>query len=295
MGKRGRKLELVIITGMSGSGKSKTVDVLEDLGFYCVDNMPPALISGFLEIFLESRGKTKKIAIVTDARGGELFSGLFDSLDALKLRGVEYKILFLNASDEVLIKRFKETRRAHPLSENGQYTVVEAIKKEREMLASAFEHADFIIDTSDLTPQNLKERIVSLFVESPDVFGGFVITVESFGYKYGIPLEADLVFDVRFLPNPFYEESLKEKTGFAQEVSDYVYHFDQTQVFDEKLYDLLEFLIPHYVTEGKTSLVIAIGCTGGKHRSVAISKRLYDHLKEKGHYSVLTHRDIGRE
>ena len=288
-------MELIIVTGMSGAGKSRTVDVLEDIGYYCVDNMPPALIAKFAEICFQSKGKINKVAIVTDVRGGYLFEELFENLENLKAQGYDYKILFLNASDQSIIKRYKETRRKHPLTSDGQLSVIEAIEKERELLSGAAKRADYTIDTSNLSPQQLREHILSMFVEGKDSNKGLVVEIVSFGYKYGIPLEADLVFDVRFLPNPFYIESLKKFTGLDKKVSDYVYKWEQTLEFDKKLYDMIEYLIPHYIKEGKTSLVIAIGCTGGKHRSVAISEKLCAQLRSLGYYTVIHHRDIGME
>ncbi len=283
-------MKFVIITGLSGAGKSRAIDALEDIGFYCVDNMPPSLIPKFAELCYQSEGKISRVAIVTDIRGGDFFVDLFSELDYMKSKNVEYKILFLDASDSVLITRYKETRRRHPLTDMFNGSMEEAIKAERRLLMPARERADYVIDTSLLTAQQLKQKIMGIF--SKDSSEGMLVDCTSFGFKYGIPAEADLVFDVRCLPNPFYLENLKYKTGLDQEVQDYVMQFGQSVKLLEKLSDLIDFLLPLYQEEGKSHLVIAVGCTGGKHRSVTFAERIYKHLSDKGLRTTVNHRDI---
>lgn len=284
-------MAFVIITGISGAGKSKAVNALEDLGFYCVDNMPPTLIPKFAELCLQTDGKISNVAIVTDVRGGVLFSTLFEGLDELKKLGGEYKILFLDAEDSVLMRRYKETRRMHPLAVPGG-SISEAIKLERDMLRPALERADYIIDTSNLTPAQLKDRLNVLFLGEDR--SGLMVNCVSFGFKYGTPTEADLVFDVRCFPNPFYQDELKNLTGLDAPVKNYVFSHEMTRIFLEKLYDLVDFLLPLYAEEGKSQLIIGIGCTGGKHRSVAIAEVLYRHLLDKNVRATINHRDIQR-
>ena len=287
-------MELVIITGSSGSGKSQTINAMEDIGFFCVDNLPPKLIFKFAEIGTAAKGNLERIAIVTDIRGGNLFSGLFEELALLKREDFHYKILFLDASDEVLLHRFQETRRKHPLLDGKNcLTISDAISKEKELLRPAREHADYILDTSFLSASQLKENIRKLFLE--DVQDGMLIHCMSFGFKYGEPTSADLVFDVRCLPNPFYIEELKHKTGLDQPVRDYVLSFSETEQLLEKLKDLIDFLIPLYLNEGKSQLTIAFGCTGGKHRSVTFAELFYHHLLEKGNRVSVNHRDIEKK
>ncbi|MBZ4646611.1 MAG: RNase adapter protein RapZ [Petroclostridium sp.] len=285
-------MRFVIITGLSGAGKSQAIRCMEDLGFYCVDNMPPALIPKFAEICFQSQGKIEKVALVIDIRGGDLFNELFNGLDSLTEAGYMYEILFLEASDEVLIKRYKESRRKHPLASEGR--IVEAIEAERKLLQDVRNRADHIIDTSNLLARQLKEQLTSIFVEGKQ-FEGIIITVLSFGFKYGIPLDSDLVFDVRFLPNPYYINSLKDHTGQDEDVRNYVLKWPQANEFLKKLEDLVEFLIPNYIEEGKSQLVISIGCTGGKHRSVTIAEALYKYLIEKNHRAIIHHRDIEKD
>lgn len=287
-------MDLILVTGLSGAGKSKALEILEDIGFYCIDNMPPVLIPKFAEMCFQSQGKTEKVALVTDVRGGNFFSQLIENLDALKTSGYHYKILFLDASINTLINRYKETRRKHPLSQDGQVGILEAITDEQQMLQEIKERADYIVDTTNLSPHQLRDQIVRIFIDRTEKGRGLVVDVRSFGFKYGIPIESDLVFDVRFLPNPFYIEELQHKTGLDPAVFDYVFQWRQTIEFEEKLIDMVRFLIPHYIEEGKTSLVISIGCTGGKHRSVAIAKRLSELLEKENYYVVTTHRDIGK-
>lgn len=285
-------MRFVIITGLSGAGKSLVVKYLEDLGFFCVDNLPPLLIRKFAEICVQSRGKINKIALVIDIRGGELFNDLFPELSALKEAGIPYEILFLEASDQVLIKRFKESRRIHPLAPEGR--LMKGIKQEREILKEIKKNATHVIDTSRLTPRQFKEEIAGIFVEGKK-FEGMIINIISFGFKYGIPMDCDLVFDVRFIPNPYYIETLRRQSGRNEAVRDYVLDFSETKEFLKKIYDMLEFLIPNYIKEGKSQLVIGIGCTGGRHRSVAISEELYSHLLRNEHRVVIDHRDIDKD
>lgn len=282
-------MDFIIVTGLSGAGKSLAIDVMEDIGFFCIDNMPPTLISKFAEICLQSEGKISRVAIVTDIRGGELYSGLFAELDELKAKDFEYRLLFLDASDNVLINRYKETRRKHPLIENS-VNIEDAVRKEREIVMPARERADYVIDTSLTSAQQLREKIFNLFLDN--ISDNLVITCTSFGFKYGIPAEADLVFDVRCLPNPFYIDALKHKTGLDQEVRDYVMSFPQAVELKEKLLDLIDYQLPLFHTEGKSQLVIAFGCTGGKHRSVTFAELTYAHLLDGGNRVSVHHRDI---
>ena len=283
-------MEFLIVTGLSGAGKSRAVDALEDIGFYCVDNIPPKLIPTFYDLCAKAGNTFSCVAVVTDIRGGDMFSSLFETLDDLRNEDKRYRILFLDANDFVLINRFKETRRKHPLAENNLGSLEQAVKLEREILRPVREKADYIIDTSFLSPAQLKERISNLFLG--DASQALMIHCVSFGFKYGIPTEADLVFDVRCLPNPFYIEELKPLTGLDEPVYSYVMKWEQTKGFVQRLISLIDYMIPLYCDEGKSQLVIAIGCTGGKHRSVALAQLLYDHLLEKGHRTSVNHRDI---
>ena len=285
-------MKFLIVTGMSGSGKSGAVNVLEDIGYYCIDNIPPQLIPKFAEICINN-GQMQKVAIVTDIRGGELFFELDEGLNYLKSNNLDTSILFLDASDEVLIKRYKETRRRHPLDEQSHGSLQRAINTEREVLASVREHADYYIDTTDLSMAQLKETVYSLFLDNPNE--SMVVKVMSFGFKYGISREADLVFDVRCLPNPFYIPELKQHTGLESCVRDYVLSFDQSKELEKKLKDMLDFLIPLYIHEGKSQLVIAFGCTGGKHRSVTFAETIYKHLVDKNMRCRISHRDINKD
>ena len=285
-------MKFLIVTGLSGSGKSGAVNVLEDIGYYCIDNIPPQLIPKFAEICLNNK-QMKKVAIVTDIRGGELFLELDEGLNYLKNHKLDTSILFLDASDEVLIKRYKETRRKHPLDEQCHGSIQRAITAEREVLASVREVADYYIDTSDLSMGQLKETVYSLFLDNPN--DSMVVKVMSFGFKYGVSREADLVFDVRCLPNPFYIPELKHHTGLESCVRDYVLSFEQSQKLAEKLKDMLDFLIPLYIHEGKSQLVIAFGCTGGKHRSVTFAETIFKYLSDKGMKCRICHRDINKD
>lgn len=284
-------MDFLIITGMSGAGKSQTMKILEDMGYYCMDNLPPNLLPQIAELFRESKRGMKKIAVVIDTRGGEFFGGLFKSLDNLNNMGIGYKILFMDASDNVIIKRYKELRRVHPLKPEGR--IIEGIDEERHLLQELKEKAYFIIDTSDLNLGMLREELYKLFAKGGEK-RKLTIAVTSFGFKNGILIDADLVFDVRFLPNPFYIPELKEHSGREEMVKDYVFKWPQTNMFITKLIDMLEFLIPYYIKEGKTQLVVGIGCTGGFHRSVAMTNRVSEVLKDNGHRAISNHRDLKR-
>lgn len=266
--------------------------VLEDMGFFCVDNMPPALLPKFTELCSQTANKIKKVALVIDTRGGRMFDELFDYLSSIKDEGFTYEILFLEASDEVLVKRFKETRRSHPLSPQGR--IINGINKEKEILEKVKNKANYIIDTSNLSTRQLKEQIKSILVEGKS-YEGLIITVMSFGFKYGIPNDSDLVFDVRFIPNPYYIDTLKNHTGKEKAVREFVVKWDETGEFINKVEDLLEYLIPYYIKEGKSQLVISIGCTGGRHRSVTIAEEISKLLNEKGHRVIVDHRDIDKD
>ncbi len=277
-------MEFTIVTGMSGAGKSATLNFFEDMGFFCVDNMPPSLIEKFAELCFNQDNGIDKVALGIDIRGGKLFNDLMENLEAFSKMDYEYKIVFLDASDSTLLKRFKETRRQHPLAKNGR--LIDGITREKEVLKMIKEKADYVIDTSHLLTRELKETLIDIFIEK-EKFNSLVITVLSFGFKYGIPSDVDLVFDVRFLPNPFYIQDLKEKTGNEKEVQDYVMSFDSAKEFLTKLEDMIMFLIPNYIKEGRNSLVIGIGCTGGKHRSVTLANNLFKILKSKKEYGVI--------
>lgn len=283
-------MELLIVTGLSGAGKSRAVDALEDIGFFCIDNMPPTLIIKFSEILKQTSSKISKVAVVTDVRGGEMFNNLVQELDALKEMGIKYKLLFLDCDNQVLVKRYKETRRKHPLIDETSASLLDAVVLERQLLMHARERADYIIDTSILSARELRERINSIFLDN--VSNTMLINCMSFGFKYGLPTEADLVFDVRCLPNPFYVDDLKEKTGLESEVSGYVMSWPQATELLQKLIDLVDFLMPLYMGEGKSQLIIAIGCTGGKHRSVTLAEEIYKHVLESGRKVAVNHRDI---
>lgn len=283
-------MDFLIVTGLSGAGKSRTVDALEDIGFFCVDNLPPKLISRFAEMSIQSQGSLSKVAVVTDMRGGDMFNDFVSELDALKEMTLNCKLLFLDCNDRELMRRFKETRRKHPLVDQSNMSIETAIVTERTMLMQARERADYIIDTSSLSAMQLKERISNIFLDN--ISNSMLISCTSFGFKYGAPSEADLVFDVRCLPNPFYIDDLKKKTGLDAEVRDYVLSWPQAVELLERLKSLIDFLIPLYLSEGKSQLTIAMGCTGGKHRSVTFAEKLYSHLMENGKKAAVHHRDI---
>ena len=283
-------MELLIVTGMSGAGKSSAANALEDLGYYCVDNIPPLLIPSFVD--LSKRGGTPipKIAIVTDSRGGELFNSLTSILDELSLGGIDYKILFLDSSDTELIRRYSETRRKHPLTEKANITVEEAVKRERKLLLNIRARANYVIDSSSISAGQLKKQLINLF--NSDNNDTLNIQVASFGYKYGSVNDANLVFDVRPFENPYYIPELRKLTGLDKPVFDFVMSDPNAKEFAQKIIDLLDFSIPLYISEGKSQLIIAFGCTGGKHRSVTFSELIYKHLLEKGYKVNVNHRDI---
>ncbi|MBS4021827.1 MAG: RNase adapter RapZ [Dethiobacter sp.] len=276
---------------MSGAGKSQAVHSFEDLGYFCIDNLPPLLIPKFAELAAQSGGKINRIALVSDIRGGEFFASLSESLLELEEAGLDYEVLFLEADDDILIRRFKETRRRHPLASHGSIT--EGINEERRLLSAIRAKSDKVIDTSELTPQQLKEEITALYALDSEQ-ENILITLVAFGFKYGIPLDADLVFDVRFLPNPHYVEALRPMTGNDEEVKNYVWKWSLTHKFFQKLIDLIKFLVPCYVKEGKPQLVIAVGCTGGKHRSVTVVNELEKILKGKNYKIIKEFRDINK-
>lgn len=283
-------MELVIITGLSGAGKSRGVDALEDIGFFCADNMPPKLIPTFVQLILDSKEVRSRVAVVTDIRVGGSFKDLFNALADLKAINCQFKILFFDADNDVLLRRYKETRRKHPLIEEFNGSLIDAIDAERIILQPARQIADYIIDTSNLTATECKERVSGIFLDNPTK--AMSIHCISFGYKYGIPTDSDLVFDVRCLPNPFYEDTLKEHTGMERSVFDFVMKWEQAQILIEKLYDLIDYLIPLYRAEGKSQLVISIGCTGGRHRSVVFAELIRSHLSSEGLLLSINHRDI---
>lgn len=282
-------MRFIIITGLSGAGKSQAVKYMEDFGFYCIDNLPPTLIPKFAELCHQPQGTLDKVALVIDIRGGMFFDDLSSSLESLEKLGYKYEILFLDASDAILIKRFKETRRTHPLLADG--SINEGITLEREKLKYLKQRATNIIDTTNLIPSQLKDELKNIYVEG-NKSDNLIISIISFGFKHGIPLDADLVFDVRFLPNPFYVDELRDFTGDDIRVRDYVMNSPVSIEFSNKLNDMISFLIPHYIKEGKNRLVIAIGCTGGRHRSITVARTLYDYLKEKGYRVLMDNRDV---
>ena len=286
-------MHFLIVTGMSGAGKSRAVAVLEDLGYYCVDNLPIPLIPKFAEICLAATEQYDKVALVTDVRAGDSFSKLFTSLDSIRSMGCDYRILYLDTATQTLITRYKETRRKHPLMNEG-LSLAEAIDRERDRLEAVRGRADYVVDTTKLTAAGLREHLVRLFAGT-DSGQVFQIIVESCGFKHGIPTEADLVFDVRFLPNPYYEISLREHNGTEPAVRDYVFQGGTADALMMHLNSLMDFLIPRYISEGKTSVVVCIGCTGGKHRSVAITEALAAHLRAEGNKNLtVVHRDYQR-
>ncbi len=286
-------MRFVVVTGMSGAGKRTAMKMLEDVGFYCVDNLPVPLIEKFMELVATPNGEISKVALGLDVRADQSFGDAQEILDKLRKNGYLFEILFLEASDAVLLKRYKETRRLHPLALEGR--VEEGVHREREILQGIRQKADYVIDTSNLLTRELKEEIDHIFVRNEE-YNSLMVTILSFGFKNGIPADADLVFDVRFLPNPFYIDELKHKTGNDREVQEYVMGFPEAGVFLSKLADMLDFLIPNYVKEGKHQLVIGIGCTGGKHRSVTLANELYGAMKNRGSYGTkLYHRDIIRQ
>ncbi len=285
------KIRLVIVTGLSGAGKTQAIKSLEDLGFFCVDNLPPALLGKMAELGSGTGGKIVRMAFGIDLRGGEFFGSTVDALARLELAGYPYQILFLEAADDTLVRRFKETRRPHPLAPEGR--ILEGIRRERQLLQELRGKATHIIDTTDLSPRKLREEVQRLITddgEKPPI----IVNIVSFGFKYGLPMDADLVFDVRFMPNPHYVEGLRGLTGSNAEVSQYVFRWPAARRFMKEITRLLEFLLPQYVSEGKSQLVIAIGCTGGRHRSVAVTEALAQTLRSKGYTVATEHRDAAK-
>lgn len=284
-----RAINLLIITGMSGAGKTVAVQSLEDLGYFCVDNLPPVLIPKFAELIKQSGGGIERVALVIDLRGREFFESLSEAIDSLnQMEGISFHILYLDASDQTLVSRYKETRRRHPLSPNG--SPLEGIHAERRLLQEMKGRAHQIIDTSQMKPAQLRQKIISQYAQQGSPL---TINVLSFGFKYGTPIDADLMFDVRFLPNPHYVEELRPKTGCDPEVAEYVMNHKETKEFIDKLVDFLSFTLPHYQREGKSQLVIGIGCTGGKHRSVAITEHI-GNVFSKDFTVRISHRDIDK-
>ena len=285
-------MRFVVVTGMSGGGKRTALKLLEDVGFYCVDNLPVSLLDKFVELVSMPGAEVSEVALGLDIRSEQKLGEVEDALENLRKKGYVFEILFMDCSEKVLLKRYKESRRMHPLALDGK-RVEEGIRIEKEILRTIRKRADYVIDTSNLLTRELKEEIDRIFVRNEE-YNSLMINVVSFGFKNGIPADADLVFDVRFLPNPFYIDELKNHTGNDKEVQDYVMGFPEAHQFMDKLTDMMLFLIPNYIKEGKYQLVIGIGCTGGKHRSVTLANALYERLKDQGNYSIkLTHRDVG--
>ena len=285
-------MEFLIITGLSGAGKSRAADVLEDLDYYCVDNMPVALIPRFAELCMDAHGRYERVALVTDVREREGFGELPGILEDLAAMDCTVRILYMDADPRTLVRRYKESRRPHPLAGPG-VSIEEAIRKEQELLAPIKERADFVVNSANLTLGMLQNRLFGLFAGDGKK-REIEVTVMSFGYKHGIPLDADLVFDVRFLPNPFYVEELRPLCGLDRPVSDFVFSYQQTRIFMQRVEELIDFLLPYYMEEGKLGLTVAIGCTGGRHRSVAIAAELNKYLNVKGIGAVSVHRDMER-
>lgn len=285
-------MELVIISGYSGAGKSAAASVLEDSGYYCVDNMPAELIVQFVRLCLATKSRYEKVALVTDIRGGLTFDSLFAALSQLDEMQQPYRILFVEAENDVIIRRYKENRRKHPLI-IPDATLPEIVEKERELLQPVRNRANCIIDTSYFSLAKLRGNVLDA-VSDESVNSAMSVNVVSFGFKYGLPQDADLVFDVRLLPNPYYIEHLREKTGLDKEVHDFIFSYPQTKDYLKRLKSLLSYSLPYYAEEGKTGLVIAVGCTGGKHRSVALAKELGDYITKLGYQTVCNHRDMGR-
>lgn len=285
-------MEFLIISGFSGAGKSLALKYLEDMGVYCVDNIPPALIPKFVAICRQSSDKFEKVAMVTDVRGGNMFDEIIPALDELKEEGIHFKILFLESSDEAIVKRYKESRRSHPLSlsENP----VKGIAREREILQVIKERADFILDTSRMSPKELKQDLLNILSTENESIG-ILINIVSFGFKYGIPIDCDLVFDVRFIPNPYYISRMKKLTGLNEPVKQYVMGHEETKGFLTRIDDMIDYLMPLYIREGKSQLVIGIGCTGGKHRSVVIAEHLCEKLISENPRVFIEHRDIDKK
>lgn len=285
------QFHLIIVTGMSGAGKSQAVKVLEDIGYFCIDNLPPVLIPKFAELCVKGGERVRHVALIADIRGGQFFDAMSQALQELCKQGVSYEIVFMEASDKVLINRYKETRRVHPLALHGR--ISQGIAEERKRLAALREKADFIIDTSSLKTSQLRDILRKRYALNTGR-KGLTVTVVSFGFKHGMPIDADIVDDVRFLPNPYYVEEYRHKSGRVPAVRDYVQSFQVTQTFKEKWFDMIDFLLPNYEREGKSQLVIAVGCTGGMHRSVCMAEEMYRHLKETGIDVSIEHRDLAK-
>ena len=285
-------MEILIISGLSGAGKSKAASFLEDMGFYIVDNMPAAMILKFAEFCTVSNGRYDRVALVYDVRTANSFTEFFEVLDKLKAMDCQCRMLFLEASPETVIKRYKETRRRHPLRD-GADSLEEAVRQERALMQPVQDRADYVVDTSRLSTAQLRSELLRLF-DTRGEKAGMTVNVTSFGFKYGLPMEADLVMDVRFMPNPYYIETLRPKTGLDRDVYEYVFKFQQTQDFMKRLEDLLAFVLPLYAEEGKTSLTLAVGCTGGHHRSVAVTHALTEFIHQQGYPVTENHRDLAR-
>ncbi len=289
MEQKSENLHILIITGLSGAGKTEVINSLEDAGYYCVDNLPPILLNKFIELSFQSDGKINRVALVIDVRGGEFFHDLNNSLGELKGENIPFEIVFLEASDEVLVRRFKESRRRHPL---GEGRLLENIQAERQILEEIRGRANLVIDTSNLSPRDLKRKLDSLYTGV--AVDRFSVNISSFGYKIGIPLDSDIIIDVRFIPNPFYDPVMKNMTGYDAKVRDFVLESPITQSFIRRFNNLLKFLIPHYINEGKTNLEVAIGCTGGQHRSVVLTEYMGRQIRKMGYNVHIRHRDVAR-
>ncbi len=286
-------MKFVIVTGMSGAGRSTAMKMMEDMGFYCIDNLPIPLLDKLADLTTCLDKEIEKVAVGIDVRSGDGFDNIDSTLELLEKKNFDYEILFLDAEDEVLIKRYKETRRNHPLAKEQRINT--GIVLERKKVESIKKKADYIIDTSQLLTRELKIELEKIFIDNQN-YKNLFVTILSFGFKYGIPSDSDIVMDVRFLPNPYYVEGLRAKTGNDKEIQDYVMQFDEAKQFIEKLDDMIEFLIPNYISEGKNQLVISIGCTGGKHRSVTLANELYKRLQGKGEFGLkINHRDIEKD
>lgn len=282
--------DLIIITGMSGAGRTEAMHTFEDIGYFCIDNLPPSLLMNLVSLAGLNKGTLRKLAVVCDLRAKEFFPELTAELAKLKEMGLSYTMLFLDSSDEELLNRFKASRRRHPLCDNGM-TIVAGIRRERQLLAECKQMADYVLDTSTERPQDMREKLRSLFTDQ-SAQEGLGVSVYSFGFKHGAPTDADIVIDVRFLPNPFYERELRDKTGMDEEVKDYVLGKDETKEFLKRWFSLLDFVMPGYVKEGKQYLSIAVGCTGGQHRSVVLANATGQHLSQEGYRVTTTHRDL---
>lgn len=283
-------MQVLIVTGLSGAGKSNAMNYLEDMGYYCIDNMPPALLESFMTLEAQNRINLEKAAFVIDIRGRAFFKDFERALDDIKSASKDVKVLFLEATDDALVRRFKETRRSHPLIEGG--TNSDAIKKERLLLKNIRKKADYVIDTTNLKPMELQNKLLAMLADDAQTEPVFNITVQSFGYKHGMTMDADMVFDARFIPNPYYLNSMRNLTGNNIKVREYVMKFEETQEFIKRTTELVEYLIPYYMKQGKMNLLVAFGCTGGQHRSVAMANELSDILREHGRSVTTVHRDV---